>query len=517
MIGYFYSLWFYAGLGGALLLLGIASFARLRPLHKLLTTMWLTVMACLWLLAPAEGRWMFSVWSPATVVGGQVLLGMTPGIWWCGFTLTAVFAGAACVELVERRETSAMVGPLMLGVLMIVNVSLSADSLLTTLATWAVFDLLWSVVMLTTGAGGERVTLGLALHGISSIILWSVSLLLLSAGESGLWWLMWPSSPIVTLLLLAALLRMGFFPFQLVLPQRLGPTRTLSLTALTGPLLGVGLLYRLMMLPGFTRLPDWVLVWGAISVFWNGLMAWTARRRRITLRAWHATLLAGVTGACALGAAEGLLVAAAVWLAACALVIMARGRDRRAVAWSWPVIVALLFALGTPPSPLGPLYWGLLAELTWPGRLLLVVGGGLAAAVLLVESLPRAGGVAAPPWPWLKVGLLTGLGGLVALLLAMPSFPQMAPFSWLGLGLWGALLLVAAGAAYWRVWARPWRAHLYPFLDFLDLEWFFHAMWRGMGNLLGVVRLSAEVIEGSGAMVWSLLIMLLVLLVIMNQ
>lgn len=517
MIGYFYPLWFTTGLGGALLLLGIASFARFRPLHKPLTAMWLTVMACLWLLAPSAGRWMFSIWSPAAMLGGQVLLEITPGIWWCGFTLAAVFACATCVELAERRESMSMVGPLMLGILLIVSASLAADSLLTTLATWAVFDLVWSAVTLTIGVGGERVTLGLAIHGISSIVLWSVSLLLLRAGESDLWWLMWPSSPMLTLLLLAAGMRIGFFPFQIVFPQRLGKTRTLSLTSLAGPLMGVGLLYRIISLPEVGSLPDWFLAWGVFSVFWNGLMAWTARRQQITLRAWHAILLLGVTGAGALGIVDGLLLAAAVWIAASAVVIMARGRDPRSAAWSWPVIVALLFAIGAPPSPLGPLSWALLGELSWPGRVLLVVGGALVAAVLLGESLPRSGGIPVPPWSWLRVGLIASMTLFVILLLAMPSFPEKVPFSWAGLVLWGLTLLLAVGAARWRVWARPWRVQWYPLLDFLDLQWFFRSVWRGTGNLLGVVRLASEVIEGSGAMVWSLLIMLLVLLVVMNR
>ena len=517
MISYFYPLWFSAGLGGALLLLGIASFARFRPLHKSLTTIWLTVMACLWLLAPVTGRWMFSVWSPAGVLGGQVLLEMTPGIWWCGFTLAVVFAAVTWGELVERRETLSMVGPLLLSVLLIVNTSLAANSLLTTLAAWAMFDLLWSAVGLTAGAGGERVTLGLTIHGIASIILWSVSLLLLRAGESGLWWLMWPSTPMLTLLLLAAGMRMGFFPFQIVFPPRLGKARALNLTALTGPLMGVGLLHRIMSLPGMTHVPDWMLVWGVFSVLWNGVMVWTARRGRITLRAWHTVLLIGITGACAAGLADGLLLATSVWIAVCGLLMMARPRDSRAPAWSWPAMVALLFAIGTPPSPLGPLCWTLLAALPWSGRLLLIVGGALTSATLLGESLPRSAGATAAPWPWLRVGLLVGLSSVVTLLLAMPSFPGATQFSWLGLGLWLLWLLLAVGAARWRVWARPWRVQLYPFLDFLDLQWFFRAMWRGMGNLLGVVRLASEVVEGSGAMVWSLLIMLLVLLVVMNR
>ncbi|MCJ7548956.1 MAG: hypothetical protein MUQ30_04670, partial [Anaerolineae bacterium] len=53
-----------------------------------------------------------------------------------------------------------------------------------------------------------------------------------------------------------------------------------------------------------------------------------------------------------------------------------------------------------------------------------------------------------------------------------------------------------------------------PLLELLDLQWFYRSVWQGASNLLGVVRVTAEVVEGSGSVLWSVVILLLVLMVI---
>jgi hypothetical protein len=85
-----------------------------------------------------------------------------------------------------------------------------------TLAMWTVFDVIWFLARLMGGADGERVVWASALNGGASLLLWAVSLLLLRDGDSGLWWLMRPSESVRALLLVAAYLRIGFYPFQIV-------------------------------------------------------------------------------------------------------------------------------------------------------------------------------------------------------------------------------------------------------------------------------------------------------------
>jgi hypothetical protein len=86
----------------------------------------------------------------------------------------------------------------------------------------------------------------------------------------------------------------------------------------------------------------------------------------------------------------------------------------------------------------------------------------------------------------------------IILLLAMPSFPEKIPFSWVGLTLWGLSLLLAAGAAALGGSGRgPGACSGTPpgvpgFAVVLPGD------VAGDGELLGVVRLASEVVEGSG-------------------
>ncbi len=514
---YFYPLLLYVGLGGGLLLLGVASLPWLHALHKPITVICLSLLTSLWLFLPAQGRWVLSVWSPGSILGGQILLDLTLPLWWCGLVIGIVFTGATCVELAERRDTFPLLGPLLVGALLIMWTSLVSGSLLAMLAVWGVFDLVWAAAGLMSGVEGERITFSLAVHGVSSIVLWMVALILLREGESGLWWLMWPSNPMLTLLLVAALMRMGFYPFQIVIPGRMESMRPLTLLYALGPITGISLLYRLMTLPGVRHLPDWIVIWGVLSLFWNALMAWSARQRDIPMRIGHALWLGVISGACVLHQPSLLLLGTAAWIACQALLAYGRGGGRDGLGWAWFAWLALLFLMGIFPSPLGTLFQSLFVHLPWGWKIFFLLGGMLTLAALLRGILPRFQAAVTPPWVWQRLGLLLGLLLMLLALLSVSLATSIGSFSWLGLGFWIFMVLGAVGLARWGKWLRIRFRKIYPFLDFLDLQWFYRSMWRGADHLLGVLRVSAEVVEGSGAVVWSLLILLLTLLVVASR
>ncbi|MEA3396230.1 MAG: hypothetical protein U9R05_02080, partial [Chloroflexota bacterium] len=87
-------------------------------------------------------------------------------------------------------------------------------------------------------------------------------------------------------------------------------------------------------------------------------------------------------------------------------------------------------------------------------------------------------------------------------------------FSWPGLGLWAVTLAFAGGLV--RLGRPDWQP-LKPVLELLDLQWLYRSLWQGAEHLLGVVRAVAEVVEGSGALLWSLLVILLGLLMALNR
>ncbi|MGC9357408.1 MAG: hypothetical protein ACP5GX_06065 [Anaerolineae bacterium] len=516
-----YSWLFYIGLTGTLMLLGLEVIPPLRSWRRWATAVLLTLIAFIWLALPLEGRWLFSSWSPSAVLGGEFILDVSPGIWWLGLTLNLAFAGMAWVGVVDRgggsRERAVLSGALILPILMATWLALTGGSLLTTLAAWAIFDLLWGAATLISGGDGERVTFGWLLQGAASLILWAVSLLLQREGDSSLWWLMWPSPAVSTLLLVATLLRMSVYPFHIGFPHNVDVQGPLALVSSMGPILGVGLLYRVLMLPGNGDLPQWVLVVGVFSLIWGGFRAWSEKESGAVLWGIYALLGGIVAGAVTAMDAEVVLGALAVWFAGWVLLLLSRGRDRKAIGWAWPGGLALLFLIGLPPSPLGTLYRSALATTGWIWKVLLVIGWTMTAAALFKGGSRPAVGSVTPPRAWQRVGLVAGLFfpmmGLVGA--AVPGHEIF--FSWLGFLLWGFALVAAASLVRLGSPTRRWFQQGSALWDSLDLQWLYRALWRGLENLLSVVRVAADLVEGSGALLWSLLILLIILLVTVNR
>ncbi|MEJ5310358.1 MAG: hypothetical protein WHX52_11335 [Anaerolineae bacterium] len=507
----------YTCLLGGVLLLGISAIPRLHFLRKPVNAGWLTLLAFLWLLLPQQGRWLPSLWAPGSVLGGQILLDLTPAVWWLGLMVTLIFCGMAWFEVAERRETPRLSEIVVMTILVLTWLTLMSGSLLTMLAMWAVFDLAWGIAGLMSGANSERVVFGMALHGIASLTLWAVSLYMLQSGVSELWWLMWPSPSMLTLLLVAAFMRIGFYPFQITFPEGLGLTRSLSLVYFMGPVTGMALLYRLMTLPGVERLPEWVMTWGVLAMLWNALIAWGGRRQPTMTGACLALFIGLVTGACSSGSASLLLFVSGLWAAGGALLALGRGRDRQAIAWTWTTWLAVLFFLGAPPSPVSGVFGQLIEELPWALRAALLVGMSCSGAIFIQRVAPFARGAVTPPTMWQRIAMIGGLGIIAAMLIAATLLVEPTPFSWLGFGFW---LLSILGAGILVRWGKPLRErthYLQPIMEFFDLQWLYRSIWRGTEHLLGVLRITADVVEGSASLLWSLLILLLILLVVGNQ
>jgi len=511
---YFYPLLLVLGMGGSLLLLGLGSFTGLRTLRKPVSAVWATALALLWSLAPSEGQWVLSVWRPTDVAGGLLVLDLQPAIWWLVLLLLVAAAGALWTSVAEQAGALPLTGVLLLILLTVTWLGVASGSLLMTLAMWTLFDVVWFLARLVGGADGERVVWASALNGAASLLLWSVSLLLLRDGDSGLWWLVRPSESARALLTLAAFLRIGFYPFQIVHAETLRRSRVHVFMSVLNPLMGVALLYRLISLPVAYGLPSWAIGWGCLSVLWSGLKSFSLLRRAALLPAGFGLLLAAVTGAIVTSDGDLLLVGVGVWVMSIALVLLSRRLERRAVPLVWPTLIAGAMLLGTPPSPLFGLYTAVLAAAPWGWRVAFLIGMvGLAASLLRGLVSPAEGRVR-PAWPRLTLALVGGvvisLGGLVAIVLYRPVDPiQPLPLALWVFAVLGGGLLVRWGRDLQRMWIGG-----QPVIQLLDLQWLYRAAWQGSENLLGVLRVTAEVVEGSGSILWSVLVLLLILLIL---
>lgn len=506
-----YAILFATGMIGALLLLALQIFTRRNALQEIVTASWLTLLVGLWLVLPLEGRWLVSLWTPSTILGGQLLMSMTPGLWTVGLALGLTFAGVAWVQVADASPAFPLSGVVTVCTLLITWLALASGTLLTALAAWTLFDLLWGAAGLIALGDGERVTFGWLINGLASIVLWMVILLLEREGGSALWWLMVPTAPVNVLLIGAAILRIGLYPFHISFPRRTGGVDPLFLITSMNPVLGLGLLYRVLSLPDVQSFPAWVGWLGLASLLWGGLRAWIGHPSEVLACASYALLGVIVVGAAGAGRASLLLHGTSVWLAGWTLLWLSRPRDRADVAWSWPGWVALLFLVGSPPSALGTLYRLALTEQGWVGRVVLVLGGAIVIAALLRFGQCTTRASISPPWTWQQLTLATGLAlpllGLICCI-TVESPPV------LGFLLWSAAMLMAAGLVWRKKRSVIIGRRLATIWSFLDLKWVYRSLWRGTEHVLGAVRVVAEVVEGSGAMLWSMLVILIVLLIV---
>ncbi|MGC9348810.1 MAG: hypothetical protein ACP5JG_11770, partial [Anaerolineae bacterium] len=344
--------------------------------------------------------------------------------------------------------------------------------------------------------------------------LWSISLFLIQNGASGLWWLLRPSASALVLLMVAVALRIGFYPFQVLYIQAPGRSRPLSVIGMLSPMMGIALLYRLMLLPGLHGLPIWGVAWACLSVFWLGLKAITSRRWRALVAAGYGVFLMVVAGALAQNDPELLMVGVATWIACMALLFIARRYDRARHLWSLPTSIAFAFLLGCPPSPLGRIYREVLVSVPWGWRGVFLLGLVLTVTALLQSAVRQAAGRVVPPTTHRKIALISGWGIVVGVLAALVTRVDAGIVSALSVGLW--LLALAAGTAllYWGGPVRRVLQRAQPVVELLDMQWFYRTVWQGAEHLLSVLRIGAEVVEGSGSVLWSVLVLLLVLVVL---
>jgi len=508
-----FPLMLFSGLGGSLLLLLVGSVSPLRKHQLLLSAAWTTLLTVLWLLVPVEGRWVLSVWAPSSVLEGWLIADITPSLWLCGVAIGLMISGALWVSVAERRYELPLTGALLVIFLTITFVMLLSGTVLMTLAMWAAFDLFWLVSRLMAGGDGNRVLWSAALHGTSSLLLWGVSLLMLERGESSLWWLMNPSQPALILLTAAGLIRFGFYPFQIVFPATVSSSRTLTLIGLMGPLSGVSLLYRVFDLPGAENLSSIFVVWGSISVLWLGVIAFVnSDRRASSLWGARAVLLAIVTASIASHFSSWLLIGAVAWLSTAALLISTRSWFRRQPFWSLLRGFAICLLLGAPISVLGQTYSLSLTSVLIP-QIVMVIGLALANGSLMDALSQTAQARIDEPWPAQRITRIVGfLMIVISLVVLTPLAPQVR-FTWMAFGLWGVAFLLGVALATRRDILITSIQRWIPALNFLDMSWAYRSIWQGSENLFGILRVTSEVLEGSGSILWSVLILLLVLMI----
>jgi len=505
-----------------LLLLGSAIVWVARGRHE--RVLWGTVVGvslAVWLLLlalQAGGLRELSIpfWPSAGGASARLLFALdTPG-WNYTYLCATLLLAIGLTGVVRTGAGTAGPRSLMLAFAALAMLSMLASNLLAVALTWAMMDAAFFALGLRSAVESDTIpdlvtrllldALGVLLVAAAAVAGWS------SGVDGGLLSGSTPPSAIV-LLALAGLLRLGLLPPHFSLPALIGVRR------------GVGTLLRF--LPAATVLcalsramrggvpPEaqpWLWAAGALGIAVGGVQWVTAvdlieGRRFFVVAACSTGVLAA---AVAPQSAEAVLVAAgaALLLGGAILSITDLHHARQRV---WPAAAALMLA-GLPITPQGSaisLVAPRAAEGEFIGVALIVAGmavcafGMLRVAVRAVSPWPAAEGMAR-----LSFNLGIALPVVVGVGIGLSLNRTVSPA-----GLAGFAAASAGAVGLLWVWRRvPGRRldRARRVAGMLDPAPAYRALGTAAGAVGGVIRAVTNVLEGQGAMLWTIVVVLLV-------
>ena len=522
---------------GAGTTLVLSFLSRVRPYTRYVA---LTAVALTTILVLVLG-WMESVvfvpslWQPSLLFGATLALQGDASLQPLALALALVTLSTFLMDLSRAEESNPRLMAVSQALLAAFLLTLWSANLLTTLVSWALYDLLQTAGYLA-GEGSMRMAVrSLVLGSLATLLLWGGALLSSGGVGSELWSLMTLGDARMTLWTAAGILRLWAYPFHLAAPRDPGTVPSLTVLLALGPIVGWGLWLRLALANGgFIPGGTWVPILGAVNLAVGGFLAWCCESPRRAL-SWMGM---GGSGLILLAAwlagesAAGVVAAGSVaWVLGLGLMSLGGGLQRDAPWWTIPALVGALALLGLPLTlgfvPVANLIGGLTGEgrLGWGGAFFL---GNL----FLIPSLVRCL-LVSPSFPlsnhhWPKVARGVGLGLPSLLLVVAGLYPPLLTDSVLvpqvgqllkmprlvGWLLW-AVSLAGGGVLAWQDAALCAKMELFlgAIHDLLSLEWLYSALVGALERGFRVFRAADKVVGGRGALLWSWLLFLLLLLI----
>jgi len=476
-----------------------------------------------------------SLWQPSLLFGATLTLQIDAPAQPLALALALMTCCTLLVDLSRSKAPSPLLVTILQALLAAGILTLWAANTLTTLISWAIYDLLQAVGHLASGKSTRTAIRSLVFSSLATLLFWGGTLV--SGGETGseLWSLMTPGGTQMALWAMAGLLRLWAYPFHLAVQENPGDVPPLSVPLSLGPMVGWGLWIRLALANGgFIPGGVWVPILGAVNLGFGGFLAWCCESPRrmlswIGMAANGAILLsAGLAGANAAGFVTAGSVA---WAVGMSLISLGDGLQWDVPWQGIPSLVGASTLLGLP------LTLGFVTGANLVGGLARGGSAGLGGAfflgnVLLIPAMVRwLLNTPVSPWPTRRgLAAARGIGlGLPVLLLILAG---LHPPLWVRNGLVPSLgrLLAMPSVVGWLLWmislagggVLAWQdAVIYPKVglllrathDLLSLEWLWSAVAGALDRGLGVLRTADEVVGGGGALLWSWLLLLLLLLV----
>jgi hypothetical protein len=504
-----------APLAGVLALLLVAYVSPLQPYRRYVLPLGagLSLLGVLFTPWEASRPFLLSRWQPLSLFGTFPVLLADRAVWPLALAWASAVAGSALVQMSRPPGLRLATGGAILSMLTLGLASLWGENLLTVLLAWAGFDLAWGVGMAAAGLPAERVAWGVGGGVAATALLWTAALGLEKDGCSLSWPLMMPDGWGRATLWLAALVRLGLYPFHLVVPAEMRRGHPATAVLLLEPLLAWGLLARTAQAGGFA--PDWPLLEAltAATFIIGGFLAWGAtdpdrRTVWVGMAAGGGILWAGMRA----GSAAAWAAGGAAWTLGLTLLYLGRGWRRAAPGWTVPAVIGGLALLAAPLVS-----GGVLSPPDALRALLFFLGQALLTAAVAKEVLRTAAEEE-------TVGILPAMAHaagvvvpVIALALAWGSAPKGTPTgagwgAWVVGGLAGGGLFVVGERRRWLL-GGPFRA----VVDSLRWEWAGRLLVRSLGKVADFLDTVADVAEGPGAVLWALATFVLILVVVTRR
>ena len=520
-------------LGGVIALL-LCRAARIVHYDAVASAATLLAVAAIILLAIPDlsiRETLISSWQPITVFGAPVTLRVDRPDWLIGLVATLACAATALAGIAYPGLRRFGPRALALGMTAALVAAVFSANLLTLALAWGLFDAFFVIAALMHGeesAAGRRAAFAIGFNIAATLCLWIAALAINQGNESQYWHLTRLPEPARQFLVLAAVLRLGLYPFSQWLPAEREdvPGRVVLLYVLP-PVAGLHLLIRLANLSALPEEPA-AMWFAALSVLAGGALAWWRGGSRdalpyLSLSILGTVVLAAIAGG-APAAPHAILSSGAVsWTLAMVTLSLSHGFQRRAPWWSLGQALAVAALVGMPASAGFSVRVSLAAAAASGGDGLLLIcvvtGEALAFATLarllttsspfriprtlkdVASYVPAIALVALPPF------LLPALARQAVPDIAPPAFAVVLP----SLGILGGiifLLPIALGIVLeWLRRERRITMHVDPSRG-LSLDWLYSLIFRFTDLFAGALNRLSAASEGEGAVVWALLILI---------
>ncbi len=524
------------------LVLGLSPISRARPYARYLalTGVGLTAILILALRWMEPAALVPSLWQPSLLFGTTLVLQSDVTVQPLALAMALAVFSATLVAVSRKEVARPRLTATLLVLLTVGFLALWAANILTVMICWALYDMLQAMGRIAAGDSARSAIRGLIFGNLATLFLWGGVILSNGGADGELWPLMTLGGTQLTFWTIAGLLRLWIYPFHLSAPDDLSAAPSLAALLFLGPIMGWGLWLRLALVNGGLPLAGgWVTTMAAVTLALGSFLAWSCDAPRSALP-WIGVGTGGAILLAARLAGEGAAAVIAAgslsWALGVTLLFLGRGEEgggrRGALWWNIPLLVGALSLLGAPltlgfltgATFLGGLTQGGPARLGWA-----FVIGNLFLVPSLVRLLSSSSSPGLPDHRWSLVAREVGLGAPALLLIVAGLRPGLftggiqpppvgalftmpGPVGWL---LW-IVSLAGGGLLAWQ--ERGLRPRIELLLkaihDLLRLEWLYSAIVGALDRGLSVLRAADEVVGGAGALLWSWLLFLLLLLLV---